>query len=182
MGSLIIPEQELRDIISQMPPIDYGDNEKGNPIGERNIQFGWGNKKELNKYLAKKQKASYPLTWLLSPSPELHIDNSSKVERDCSLIIATLDTRKDLYNPDRYKLYFDRVLNPIAELFVQGIRSASTTRFLNDDNVTITKFPDYSEDASTIQTGAIELWDAIRIDCRIEFNNSCLNNIKWITS
>ena len=174
---IVIPEHKLRDIISQMPKVDYQGG-----IGDRSIQFGWGDKTELNRYLKLKKEDSYPLMWLLSPSPELHIYKSTRVERDCSIVIATLETRKDLYNPQRYNFSFDIVLNPIADYFMQGIRSASTTMFLNEDNVTLNKFPNYSDESQSDKSGAIALWDAIRIDCRIEFKNSCLNEIKWITN
>ena len=175
MGVTIVPEYLLRDIVSQMPPIPY-------PTGDREIQFGFGDKKELNKYLALKKEDSYPLMWLLMPSTELHTNEFSKVERDCSIIIATLETRKDLYNPQRYEGSFKQVLLPVFDLFVQGISSASTTRFINETQVSKNKFPNYSEDANSTKSGAIELWDAIRIDCRIEFQNSCLRQIKWITT
>ena len=87
-----------------------------------------GDKKELNKYLSLKKNDSYPLVWLLSPSAESHIDNSSRVERDCSIILATLETRTD-YNPQRYEGSFSQVLNPVTDYIVQGVRSASQTVF-----------------------------------------------------
>ena len=176
MGSLIIPEHQLRDIISQMPQIDYG-----GAIGERVIRFGWGTKKQLNAYLCKKKDDSYPLIWLLNPRTKTYKDQSSLVDRDCNLVIATLETRKYMDAMQRFNASFEIVLNPICDLLMQGIRSASTTRFLNDDVQNINDFPDYSEEGNTSKGGSIEMWDAIRFDCRIEFNNSCLNNIKWIT-
>jgi len=177
MGGLIVPEYKLRDIISQMPSIDYGGD-----IGVYDIQFGWGSKKSLNKYLDKKGDDSYPLIWLLNPSKKTYKDQSSLVERDCSLIIATLETRKDMDDEERFDAAFKIVLNPIADLIIQGVRSANTTMFLNDNKQDVFDFPDYSDESSGSTSGTIALWDAIRLDCRIEFNNSCLNDIKWMTN
>jgi hypothetical protein len=177
---MIVPEYILRDIVNQMPQISYQGQNSIDLV--RTIQFGWGDKKELNKYLLLRRNDSYPLVWLLSPSVEAHVDNSSKVERDCSIVVATLETRKDLYNPQRYEGTFNNILNPVTSYVIQGLRSFSKTRILNDNDVNITKFPNYSEDSNSNQGGSIELWDATRIDCRIEFNNSCSNNIKWITN
>jgi len=181
MGGLIIPEDKLREIISQMPPIDYIDA-NGDLIESRQIQFGWGTKKQLNEYLKLNKEDSYPLTWLLNPRTKTYKDQSSLVDRDCNIVIATLETRKYMSAMDRFNASFEIVLNPICELITQGIRSASTTRFLNDDQQQVNDFPDYSEEGNTAEAGSIEMWDAIRFDCRIEFNNNCLNNIKWITS
>ena len=175
MGALIIPEYKIRDFINQMPTISY-------PDGERNIQFGWGDKKELNKYLMKKGIDSYPLVWLLGPSTERHIDQLEKAERDCSFVIATLETRTDLYNPQRYEGSFSKFLNPVNNYLVQGMRNANTTRVLNNDVFNITKHPNYSDESQGDQSGSIELWDAIRTDCTIEFNNSCLKQLKWIAN
>lgn len=171
---MIVPEYIIRDIVDQMPLIDY-------PIGLLKIKFGWGDKIELNKYLSLKKGDSYPLVWLLLPSIEHHNSNLSLVERDCSIIIATLETRKDLYNPQRYEGAFEKVLNIVTDYMIQGFRSSSQTRLLNDDKINITKFPNYSEDSNFEKGASIELWDATRIDCKIEFNNSCVNTIKWMT-
>lgn len=172
---MIVIEDILSQIVTRFPTISYAGQ-------ERFSKFGWGDKKELNRYLILKQDESYPLVWLLGAAPELHQNNSDLIERDCAIIIATLETRQDLYNPQRYQGAFSQVLNPVADYFMQGIRASSNTRFLNDDTATLTKFPNYSEDSSKTEGGAIELWDAIRIDCRIEFNGSCANSIKWITN
>ena len=145
---MIVPEYIIRDIVNQIPTITY-------PSGEKSVQFGWGDKKELNKYLKVKKEGSYPLIWLLSPSQELHTNNSTIVERDCNFVIATLETRSDLYNPQRYEGAFKSFLNPVTEYLTQGVRNASPTRILNDDNITITKFPNYSEDESSSKSGAI---------------------------
>ena len=176
MGSIIVPEHKLRDIVSKMPQVDYGGTN-----GLRTIQFGWGDKKQLNKYLALKKDDSYPLIWLLNPRPKTCKANQSLVERDCNLVIATLESRKDMNSMERFDASFDIILNPITDLIFQGIGSATTTRFLNDDEQVVNDFPDYSDDANSNSSGVIALWDAIRIDCKIEFNNSCLKNIKWIT-
>ena len=173
---IIVPEYILEDIVELMPTITYPDSV------ERNIKFGYGDKKELNRYLALKQDASYPLIWLLMPERETLTYQFSKDERDCRFIIATLEDRADLFNSQRYRGAFDQFLIPVANLLIEGIQSASTTRFANTDELGMVKHPNYSEESDSNESGSIELWDALRLDCRIEFNNSCLRQIKWITN
>lgn len=172
---IVVPEYLLEDIVDQMPQISY-------PNGDRSINFGYGDKKELNKYLQLKKEGSYPLMWLLMPEKETHIYEFSKAERDCKVVIATLETRADLMNPQRFRGSFDQFLFPMANLFIEGISSAETTRFINDTKVDIYKHPNYSEETDSKKSGVIALWDAIRLDCRIEFQNACLKQIKWTTS
>ena len=172
---IVVPEYLLEDIVDQMPQISY-------PNGNRSINFGYGDKKELNKYLQVKKEGSYPLIWLLMPQSELLTNEFSKSERDCNFIIATLEDRKDLYNSQRFRGSFDQFLLPVVNLLIEGISSAETTRFINQTQATINKFPNYSDESNSDSGGVIALWDAIRLDCRIEFQNACLKQIKWTTS
>lgn len=172
---IIVPEYILEDIVEQMPSINY-------PSGAKDVNFGYGDKRELDKYLKLKGDSSYPLIWLLMPSPEKHTKEFSRAERSCSFIVATLETRSDLMNSQRFRGAFDQFLLPVSNLLIEGISSASATRFINETEVDIYKFPNYSEDEKSEESGTIQLWDAIRMDCRIEFKNSCLRQIKWTTT
>ena len=165
----------LRDIVSQMPSVDYGGD-----LGFRDVQFGWGNKKQLNEYLKLKKSDSYPLIWLLNPQKEVYKNQSTMIDRDCPLILATLETRKDLDSMQRFDFSFALVLVPIFDYIMQGFRAANTTRVLNNDEFEASKYTDYSDSDSGDKSGVIEDWDAIRVDCRVEFKNNCLNQIKWI--
>ena len=169
---MIVVEHRLRDIISQIPTIALNaDYLAVSP------KFGWGNKKELNRYLELKKEGSYPLIWLL-PSKESHKNNGESVQRKCVFIIAHLEKDTSLFNDERYLKSFDLILNPLTDYLVQGLRTASIS-FIVDDEWEIFKEPNYSETQSADEHGTIDLWDAIRLDCNIEITNDCLNTISW---
>ena len=161
---MIITEHRIRDIIGTIPTIRLNVSESSKPF------FHWGDKKELNRYLLKKPEA-YPLIWLL-PTEENHIDRGRSVNKVCEFIIATRESRKDLYNDQRYLKSFDTILNPTTNKLIQGLtKSSISTRI---DDFTIFKFPNYSE---TDQNFTIELWDAIKLTINMNFNDNCLKNI-----
>lgn len=165
---MIVVEHRLRDLVNSMPSIFINDSNELKPF------FGWGNKDELNRTLEEYQSSVYPLIWLL-PSLDSYDFKAKRVERNCSFIIATLETKKDLLNADRYNYNFDIVLNPLTSLLVSGLRKSSITRMVSQ-RVEVFKEPNYSE---IEKDGVIDLWDAVRIDCTVEFNNNCLRAIKW---
>ena len=167
---MIVVEHVIRDIVSQMPSMVISDNLSLNP------KFDWGDKKELNRYLLKKPNDWFPLVWLL-PNTDNHTERGQRAERNCSIIICTRETRASLYNQERYLLSYDLVLNKLADYVIQGLTSSSKSRIIGDYE--LTKFPNYSDSESANETATIELIDAIRIDCNVEFNDNCLKQIKW---
>lgn len=170
--SLIVTEHKIRDIINQFNPVII------NGISKQPY-FSWGKKEELNRFIIgynNQDEQPYPLIWLL-PSPDKHNILSGYCEKDVSLVIATLETRKDLYNAERYTISYDNVLNPLCNTIIEAFQSASTTRIIDPSSISIYKEPNYTDQE---QSATIDLWDAIRIDLKIEFNNNCLNAIKWM--
>lgn len=165
---MIVTEHRLRDLVGLIPSIRINDSNNLKPF------FGWGNKDELNRTLKEYKSSIYPLIWLL-PGKDDYNYKSEKVIKDCSFIIATLETKEDLLNPTRYEYNFKIVLNPLTSLLIEGLRKSSITRVISD-NIGIFKQPNYSE---IEKDGVIDLWDATRIDCKIEINNNCLRDIKW---
>ena len=169
---MIVVEHRLRDIVSQIPGIDLNKDYLG-----VKPKFGWGDKKELNRYLQLKKEGSYPLVWLL-PSPENHIDSGQAVKKDCNLIIATLEKDISLFNDQRYLKSYDLILNPLTDYLVQGLRSSSISSIIGDE-WSVFRHPNYSEESKGDESGTIDLWDAIRLDCTVEINNHCLKQIVW---
>lgn len=172
---MIIAENILRDIVYQMPEIRINDDVKRQP------NFHWGDRHELVKYLELKSEEAYPLIWLLL-GVENHKDRGSVCFRDCELIIATRETDKTLLNSQRYLKSFETVLNPVLDLLVEGLQSSSTTRIVND-SWSIERRPDYTESyyKNDNDNFTIDLWDAIKLLCEVEFNNNCQNTILWQT-
>lgn len=170
---MLIVEHILRDIIAQMPTINVNGLDS-------NVKFHWGSERELNAYLKLNKENSYPLIWL-TPSPETHQEaNDRRVERNCTFIIAQREETKDLFNDERYIYNFDLVLNPITYWLQQGLTNSGATRLITP-RFEVYKLPNYSQsETSKTKNGTIELWDAVRVRCNVEFNNFCINTISWL--
>lgn len=163
---MIVVENRLRDIISQFPQITIGSNNYSS-------YFGFGNETELNRYITRSNSSNYPLIWLL-PNTDSYKVNGALVTRNVSIIIATMEQREELMNPERYSASFSYVLNPLTDYLIQGLQNSNITRVLSE-NINITKFPNYTQTEGSV----IDKWDAVRIECEVEFNKHCLNTIKW---
>ena len=166
---MIVIEDMLRDLFAQIPSIQINANNTVKPT------FSWGKKEELNRYIEKYKSALYPLIWLL-PDEDTHNILSDMVTRKVTLIVATLETREELFNPQRYEGSFKTVLNPLVDYIVQGLQNSNATRIIDTDAIRVFKEPNYSE---SDENGTIDKWDAIRLECNVEFNNNCLNTLKW---
>lgn len=170
---MIVTEHVVRDIIKGFPEIQLG-------TITTNVKFHWGDEKELNRYIQLNKTASYPLVWLL-PSEENYIGAlGQNVNRVCSFVIATRETRKDLFNNQRYAKSFDVVLNPILGYLVHGLSSSNITSRIND-SWKVFKFPNYSASEEGDENGTIDLWDAIKLDIEVNFNGDlkCLKPISY---
>ena len=113
---MIIPKDIIRSIVDKMPDITYA------PGVDKKPQFGWGNKKELDRYLAKKRDAAYPLVWLL-PDTETVNHVNTLVTRRCRFVIGTLEITKAKYNPTRLQDNFKTVLYVVLTYLIQGLQN-----------------------------------------------------------
>ena len=176
----IIVEHIMRDIFNQIPDINI------NADLSKSIYFGWGNKKELNKQLVTLLKDEdnvvYPLIWLL-PSKDNYKDNGLTVTKECSIIVATRETREELLNDQRWQASFQYVLNPTSNYVIEGLRTSGASRILEGE-WSIERFSDFSDDEEESREDdkhTIDLWDAIKIEASVEFTNNCLKTITWQT-
>jgi hypothetical protein len=168
---MIVVEHSIRDIISGMPAIQINPSKSSLP------KFHWGDKKELNRYIQAKKDSVYPLIWLL-PSINTYEGNTSQsVTKECSFIIATRETRKALFNNERYLKSFDHVLNPLTANLIHGLTSSNITSRIGNDYETL-NLPDYSDDDGETN-GTIDLWDAISLTINVRFENN-IKNLKPI--
>lgn len=168
---MIVLEERLKELFALLPEIQINSQVSKQPI------FSWGRKEELNRYIETYKSDSYPLIWLLQPQSETHNRLAKRVTQNVILILATLETRDELFNQQRWQGSYKSVLNPLAEYVIQALENSSITRLEDSTNITILKEPNYSE---SDKNGAIDKWDALRIECEVEFNDNCLNTIKWI--
>lgn len=167
---MIVTEDRLTELFGQIPNIQINASTFLKPV------FSWGKREELNRWVEKYKSNTYPLIWLL-PSEESYNSLSELTTRRIVLIIAHLETRVELFNAERYSSSYDNVLNPLTDYVIQALSNSNITRLINNDDIKIFKEPNYSDRE---KNGSIDLWDAVRIECDVEFNNNCLNTIKWI--
>ena len=171
---MIVTEERLAELFDQIPNIDI--NTGNNAVLSLKPVFSWGKKKELNRWVEQYKSNTYPLIWLL-PTKDDYNRLSELVTKRVVLVIAHLEDRIDLFNKERYSSSYNDVLNPLTDYVIQALENSNITRVINLDTIGIFKEPNYSERE---KNGSIDLWDAVRIECDVEFNNNCLNTIKWI--
>ena len=186
---MIIPSDILEALFSSIPTVVPNDT-----IGEKQPVFGHGDAFDLTKFILKKGDAIYPLIWMLEIpglTDDKHHSNGELCSKNVELIIATRETRTDLLRSERFNLSFKYVLNPIAENVMYGFNSSNTTRMENGGDFSVGRFTDLSYKPSGLEpsstktsneSATIDMWDAIRIKCKIEFNGNCQNLIKWINN
>lgn len=170
----IIPEEKIEAICNQIPALELNSG-----LAARQPRFGWGTKKELNRYLAHNRDNSYPLIWML-PNEDTHKESMSLCERLCEIVIATREPEATLMNNERYQLSFKYVLNPLASYVIEGITKSTVSRAINDI-VKVGRYANYS-DTNQEEAAAIDMWDAIKITITAEFNKQKLNTIVWQTT
>ena len=169
---MIVAEHMIRAIVDTIPAIQV------NPSLLAKAKFHWGDEKELNRYIQLKKANSYPLIWLL-PSPDNYEGSlGQEMTKECSFIIATRETRKDLFNDERYITSFGLVLQPLTDSLIHGL-STSTITDKTEDAWEIMKFPNYSADDD--KNGTIDLWDAIKLTIGVRFKSDlkCLKPINY---
>ncbi len=170
---MIVIEEKLRELFNLIPDIQINSNNLQKPY------FSWGKKEELNRYILgynKQGEQPYPLIWLM-PEVDTYNYMADMVTRRVVLILATLEPRSELYNAQRYQGSYTTTLNPLTSYVVQALRNSTITRVLDSSDIKIFKEPNYSDQG---ENATIDKWDAVRIECDVEFNNNCLNTIKWI--
>jgi hypothetical protein len=169
---MIVVEHTIKEIVDTIPAIQINSELLAKP------KFHWGDEDELNRYVQLMKEGSYPLIWLL-PSPDNYEGSLGQdVIKECSFIIATRETRQEMFNNERYKTSFDIVLQPLTDNLIHGL-SVSTATSRIGDKWEIMKFPNYS--AESQKNGTIDLWDAISLTIDVRFNSNlkCLKTISY---
>lgn len=167
---MIVIEHKLREIFGTIPEVLlHGSNVTVKPF------FSWGDKLALDKYIKGYQSNCYPLIWML-PSKETEDRRANTITTRCVFILATLETNVELYNAERYVNSYDNTLNPLNEYVKQSLDLSATTRIVNPKEIEQFKRPNYSDEEDN---GTIDLWDAIRLEIEVEFNDNCFKQIRW---
>ena len=170
---MIIVEESLKKLIEQIPEIQI------NAALSRKPSFHWGDELELGKYIKLRDGAAYPLIWLL-PGEDTYISKGgaryNKVERICSFVLATRETRKELLNTERYRRSYDIVLNPLLDYLLTCLTKSNIVEQLDNEFIVLRE-PNYS--AESEKNATIDIWDAIKFDIKLRFkdNINCLKPV-----
>lgn len=157
----------LESIIDGNIVLSYEENSTSN---DYNVIFSYGRHVDLQKFLKsfenKLNGNIYPLIWL-----ESHFVTEGGfpfAKANCKFILAT-NSNEHLLNRDRTDQSFvknlDIVLNDLIKLL-----SSSKAKIINKDKIKVKRFFNYNTDTQ-IQSQMI--WDAITLECLIEFNYNC---------
>lgn len=131
--------------------------------------FMYGSETDMILWLNSKRKEGgsiYPLIWIQTP---FALRGSPMAQSNISIILATLTT-SSLSNTERTEKTFQLVLDPLLKLIRRGLNSYGSTRLIEINEESITKYFNYN----TEQKGqSSDIWDAILFECTIEFNINC---------
>jgi hypothetical protein len=137
------------------------------------VNFDFGNENDKNNYLVQKNKEGvsiYPLIWLVSGQQEVEI-RDGEFETEIDLILATL-TSSTLSNRERLLTTFDSTLFPLHENVIKAFERSGFTKII--EKKPIVKYFNYSE---SNKTTTLDIWDAIKIGLKIQYNNCKINTI-----
>ena len=67
------------------------------------------------------------------------------------------------------------ILLPLLDNVIDLFKKANTVSF--DFNYKITKFPNYSDTEQGEDNKFVDIWDAIKLEITLNFNNKCLRAI-----
>lgn len=157
-------EDILKEVVDGLDEIEINSNVSKKPV------FYWGLSDDLPQFIQQFAEGHFPLFWLITGKDK---KTDLGYERNCDLIIATREARKELLNTQRINdgYSFKKVLFPLWDsFFVKAKRSGQLNIY--EDTLEFTKHPNYSlNDKFEVP----EIWDALKVSFRADFynNNEC---------
>ncbi|WP_027381869.1 hypothetical protein [Epilithonimonas caeni] len=140
-----------------------------------NVKFSFGTEKELNVWLQGK-KEKYPLAWLVYPVTENSDNTPNKIVTYRSMrIIFAINNDSDKLVQTRVqttRYILDQVVEKFCKLMTQGKFRKYIWMDRNGQH-SQKFFPNYSVNSQT-DSGQIDIWDAIVLECDIYFNPNCM--------
>jgi len=165
----IIVEDRLKAIFDYLPAHVVG-------VDSFKPVFKSGDQKELLAFFKQStQKTNYPLIWLDMPYEENH-RNRNRVDVDSLSLILAVETNSEMLNAERLSSTYKPVLYPLLDNVIDVFTVANILTF--NQEFTITKFPNYSDDTEGNESGFSDIWDAIKLTIQISLNDNCLREIK----
>jgi len=165
----IVLENVMQDLVDQFPEMSFDEDSP-----KFKVHFDYGTKKDLNTFLATRESSdTYPLIWLLYPYRETHTRKELICE-NVTLILA-VDTRNAMSNKERMQLTFGRVLLPLLDTLRLAFKVANIVNV--SEEYRVMKSPNYSDTDLQDKSGTIAIWDALKVEFRIEVIDTCLRTL-----
>lgn len=166
---MIIFEDKLELVVNALPPI-VDDN--SNTFA---INFDWGTEEVLAKYLTLKQKASFPLIWLVE-SEDINDLREPNVKRTARIIILNESQAPEEFNKYQHEYDFKRILQPICDNLLNLLQNGGISR-IDDKNIKSRRVKNYS--MREVDNSLVYTCNAIVLDLDITFheNSKCIINL-----
>lgn len=167
----IIIEDVLDEVFSYLPEVSFDG-------GNFPIVFDSGDEVALNGFLANREKSdTYPLLWMLYPQIEDHL--KTRVIVDNLSFILAVTTNNSMENRERIKTTFKEILMPVFYNIRLALQRASVVTVKGGAlSFKIIKHPNYSSTEARDSTGAVAIWDALKITVSLEIIEGCIKPIK----
>lgn len=169
---MIVVEDRVLELLGTLPDITVKDSQGADVVFSMSYDFG--SAEDLDLFL-KQETKKYPLVWLENGFSETHSTDKSEVQASLSFKIATYGLDSTLLNQVRLNSTFKDVLFPVLENVRKALERSNIT-LLQSREFEITKFYNYGSDQAQEQS---EIWDAIKFDVDVKFNNDCLKPFSY---
>lgn len=113
------------------------------------VQYHFGDQKELNMWIASKMKSNkqkYPLIWYVVSPPEPQDNGSLRVKTS---LILFQGTKSELFNTERYTKTYLTYIEPLYELVQKTLYESRLIRFENYYGLPYFDEPNYGVEASS---------------------------------
>ena len=170
----------LEQIISGMT-LTYNEYKSDNTIkGEvtKDIQFSFGDQKELNKWIAGRGSLSkYPLVWYVLKEYDKEVDQSRYITVDKARIILFTSTKQEYYNQTRALINYSEILDPLSKLLEKQMQLSGKFEFIYE-SLKIIDIPCYGLDsqdfgASNTQSVTLDYLDARTLTANLRVYATC---------
>lgn len=165
----LVIEDILSSHFDMLPPFE---KEVGGVTIEFSPFFKVGDDKELLAFIKEKETKPYPLIWLMRPFSEDH--KTTFVSCDDLSFVLAVESNTEEYDSDRLESSYKAILLPLLDNIKKIFRISASIDF-NNNNVKITKFPNYGEDN---ENEFSSIWDALKVTFEsLSFKDKCIKQI-----
>jgi hypothetical protein len=147
------------------------------------VQYHFGDQKELNMWIASKMKSNkqkYPLIWYVVSPPEPQGNGSLRVKTS---LILFQGTKSELFNTERYTKTYLTYIEPLYELVQKTLYESRLIRFDAYNGIPYRDEPNYGIESSSLDFSSIstqkqksitvDIVDAKVMDLQLEIKLTC---------